>query len=180
VKAESVEGLLLIGMKRRRPAISEVTGTLIMVAITLVAGAAVFGFVNAQSGSSANAVGKSAASNINFLNEREQIVTAAIFGASPSYQAQIWVYNSGSISPENMTSAVVYATASPSNVCAVSLHKQPSALVYAGQISSAITVTIPSAATSGCPSPFQFVSGSSYTFEVIGLYGSTAQLTVGF
>ncbi len=56
-----------------------------------------------------------------------------------------------------------------------SLHGQTAALVQAGQVSSAIVVTLASSAT--CPSP-QFVTGNEYTFKVTGLYGSTASLTV--
>lgn len=42
-----------------------------MIAITLIAGATALGWVNGQASSSDNAVGNSAAKNINFLNERE-------------------------------------------------------------------------------------------------------------
>lgn len=44
--------------------------TLLMIVVTLIAGAAVLGWVNGQAGSSERAYGNSAANNINNLNER--------------------------------------------------------------------------------------------------------------
>ncbi len=80
---------------KRRPAISEVLGSLIMIAITLIAGAAVFGFINGQSGNSAQAVGNSAATNINFLNEKF-VISAAVLSSSSS-SGSIYVYNNGNL-----------------------------------------------------------------------------------
>jgi flagellin-like protein len=179
---------------KRRMAISEMLGTLLMVAVTLIAGAAVIGFVNGQSSSSSAAVGGVAASNINFLNEREEIITAAMVGGNTcpassslcSSSAEIWVYNSGLISPENITSVVVYNTASPADLCTISLYGLPSPppnLIDKGEVSPPIPITIPpSPGTAICPNtlPFYFQSGQSYTFEVVGEFGSSAQLTVGF
>jgi len=98
-------------VNRRRVAVSELVGTLIMVAITLVAGAAVFGWINGQAGTSENAYGVSVANNVNFLRERFVVVTqtftgtgtngACAGGTSPNLQctgANFWVYNNGQIS----------------------------------------------------------------------------------
>lgn len=171
-----------LGRGRRRLAISEVLGSLIMIGITLVSGAAVFGFVNGQSGTSSQAVAKSAASNINFLNEREVVVYAAIQGASPSSTAQLYVYNNGAINPEVMNSVLFYDTLTSSNVCTVALPSNPIATTSVAPIS----VIIPAAPTPTCPSPStitsgfvdgKFHSGHSYFFKVIGTYGSTSFLT---
>ncbi len=153
-------------------------GSLIMIAITLVAGAAIFGFVNGQSGNSAQAVGDSTAKNINFLNEREVLVYAALGGTSPSPSANIWVYNNGLINPENMTNVQFYDKAAPGNVCTVQIPKG------SGYISTSsvrqLTVSVPSTPTTACPSPIDFQASHAYTFIVIGQYGSTSQLTVPF
>jgi hypothetical protein len=44
--------------------------TVLLVAITLIAGAALFGYVNAQAAGSENKLGAANAGNVNFLNER--------------------------------------------------------------------------------------------------------------
>jgi flagellin-like protein len=80
---------------KKRVAVSELVGTLIMVAITLVAGAAVFGWVNGQAGSSENAYGQSVANNVNFLNERFSPVAVTFQGGT---SANFSIYNSGSVS----------------------------------------------------------------------------------
>jgi flagellin-like protein len=173
--------VLRIKLRRRRAAISEILGSLIMIAITLVAGTAVFGFVNGQSGTSAQQVGKSAADNINFLNEREVVVYAAM--SSPS-SAQLWVYNNGAINPETIKSILVRNATSTSSdsVCEIAT----SANVNKSQVQS-ITVdlslgTLPDGTTicTQGTNALTFKSLSSYTFVVTGLYGSTAQLTVRF
>jgi len=172
--------VLRIKLRKRRAAISEILGSLIMIAITLVAGAAVFGFVNSQSGTSAQQVGKSAADNINFLNEREVVVYAAM---SSSSSAQLWVYNNGAINPETIKSILVRNATSTSSasVCEIAI----SANVNKSQVQS-ITAdlslgTLPDGTkcTQGTHA-LTFKSLSSYTFKVTGLYGSTAQLTVKF
>ena len=93
---------------KKRLAIAEITGTLIMVAITLVAGAAVFGWINGQAGTSESAYGQSVASNVNFLNERFVEVSQSYSGAGtggvcsggPPAQctgASFWLYNNGQV-----------------------------------------------------------------------------------
>jgi len=94
-------------MKKR--AISELIATLLMVTVTLVAGAAVLGWVNGQAGSSEQAYGKSASQNINYLNERFALESQSfsIAGASCSggsgpgpecTTADFYLYNDGSLS----------------------------------------------------------------------------------
>jgi len=69
-KNEREYWVLRIGTNLRKRAISELFATLLMVVVTLIAGAAVLGWVNGQAGSSEQAYGNSAANNINYLNER--------------------------------------------------------------------------------------------------------------
>lgn len=100
---------LKLNVNKRRRALAEIVGTLVMVAITLVTGAAVFGWINGQAGSSENAYGQSVANNINFLNERFVLVSQTFTaspsgpctgGSTPNFQcstAGFWIYNNGQV-----------------------------------------------------------------------------------
>jgi flagellin-like protein len=97
---------LKVSPRRKRVAISELMGTLIMVAVTLIAGAAVFGWINGQAGSSESAYGQSVANNVNFLNERFTVVTESFSQSglscsggppAPCNQMSFWVYNTGQV-----------------------------------------------------------------------------------
>jgi len=80
-----------------------------MVVVTLIAGAAVLGWVNGQAGSSEQAYGNSAANNINYLNERfsaeSQVFSsnaggACAGGSGPGpgcIAASFYLYNDGSV-----------------------------------------------------------------------------------
>ena len=148
----------------RRRGISELLSTLVAIAITLVAGAAVFGYVNGQSSASSAAVGNNVAGNINLLNEREVIVYARV---ANSTGADFWVYNSGLISQLTIKSVLVFALPALTPVTCTSW-TMPTVLQY----------NVARFSTKTCTS--NFVSGTSYTFEVVGKFGSTAQITVKF
>ena len=157
-----------------RRAISEVLGSLIMIAITLVAGAAVFGFVNGQSGASSQAIGNSAAQNINFLNEKESVIYAGRVNAT---LANVWVYNNGIIDPLTITLATVINGTTPGSLaCSIALS---GVTVGRGNVTS-VAVKMPDnpTTTPPCPVPFTYVSTRSYTFKIYGQFGSTSQLVV--
>ena len=96
---------------RGRVGISEITGTLLMIAITLVAGAAVFAWVNSQAAVSENSLGASAADNANYFKESFVLVGVQFYdslnGGSGSpcagtptaqcNQVYIDVYNNGAV-----------------------------------------------------------------------------------
>jgi hypothetical protein len=95
---------------RKRVALSELLATLIMLAVTLIAGAAVFGWINGQAASSEGAYGQSVANNVNFLNERFVVLTETFSGGgsggscsggtAPNYQctgSSFWIYNTGQV-----------------------------------------------------------------------------------
>jgi flagellin-like protein len=94
-------------MKRRRSAISDLFGSLLMIAITLIAGVAAFGWINGQAATSEKAYGNSVGNNINLLNERFTVVTQTFYaggggactaGISPNFQcdgASFWIFNNG-------------------------------------------------------------------------------------
>jgi flagellin-like protein len=98
---------LRLSRGRKRVALSELIGTLIMVAITLIAGAAVFGFVNGQAGTAENSYAANAANNVNYLREHFVLVNVQFpdslsqcAGTSPNrlcYQIAVSVYNNGNL-----------------------------------------------------------------------------------
>ena len=95
------------GTKGRRSGISDLFGSLLMIAITLVAGVAAFGWINGQAATSERAYGNSVGSNINLLDERFTVVTQTFYGAgagpcsggiSPNFQctgASFWLFDNG-------------------------------------------------------------------------------------
>jgi len=111
---------------KRRQAVSELMGTLLMVGITLVAGFAIFGFVNGQAAASENQYGASVANNVNFLRENFVLVSVQFpssscsnFNATTRFcnQATVAIYNNGAvdltiqqISIANLTTRVAQGT----------------------------------------------------------------------
>ncbi len=77
---------------RKRVAISEVMGSLIMIGITLIAGAGAFGFVNGQTGIAAGQIGAGVANNVNFLREKESIV---LVNFDNNTGLSVYMYNNG-------------------------------------------------------------------------------------
>ena len=86
--------MIFIGRSRKRVAISDLVGAILSVAITLIAGAAVFGYVNTQAGNSEVQIGKSVGTSVGFLQERFVVVDLS-FG-TPT-QVTAWLYNNGQI-----------------------------------------------------------------------------------
>ena len=82
-----------------------------MIAVTLVAGAAVFGFVNGQAANSEGQYGQAVAKNVNYLNEHYEIVNNYYFnGACPSGVGSgcfsVSLYNNGNMGL-NITEIVI-------------------------------------------------------------------------
>lgn len=63
-----------------------------MIAITLIAGTAAFGYVNGQTRTSANQIGNSVANNINYLREEE---TIALVNFDNNTGLSVYLYNNG-------------------------------------------------------------------------------------
>jgi hypothetical protein len=174
---------------------------LIMIAITLVAGAAVFSFVNGAAGNSAKAVGNSVASNINFLNEREVIVAACWASSGGSCEGGdsggsslgLYVYNNGAISPETMNEISLTNSTSGANCCWTNsslTQASSNPCDNSSSDSNLASVTISKQQVGGylvtpsgakCSMHFgDSEDAHSYTLEIIGEYGSSAQYTVEF
>ena len=112
-----------LSVNRRRKGVSELMGTLIMIAITLVAGAAAFGWVNGQAATSESAYGASAAQGANYLREHFAVVTStftgpggiACNGSPPTCTvANFWVFNNGQLAFSLSTLSIQSAPSAPS------------------------------------------------------------------
>lgn len=167
-----------------------------MLALTLVLGAGVFGFVNQQAGVSAQQYGESAGITVNYLQERfapVQINFNYPTGCSShctSTSLVLYIYNNGNVknnfqqieiynSTRNKidityTSSYVTNINSGCKVSASTTYENPilgggpgSFSVSTGSISS-VTLTLPTSCYSG-----QFVQGDTYYVNVLGIYGNT-------
>lgn len=70
------------------------------IAITLIAGAALFGYINGQAAASENKLGQAAGGNADFLSEKFVVVQMSFSSTcvSPSPNCAIlWVYNNGQV-----------------------------------------------------------------------------------
>jgi len=107
--------------KKRRRAVSELIGTLLMVGITLVAGAAVFAFVEGLAGNSESQYGNAVAANINSVNERFTVINVQFASGCHSAggscsSATVTVYNTGDLALTVGSITVTGATSSLSGV----------------------------------------------------------------
>jgi hypothetical protein len=182
---------------RRRIALSEVVGALLSLAITVIAGAAVFGYVNTQAGVTENRYAQSVGSAMGSIQEKFVAVDMS-FGSSTS--VTVWLYNNGqltlqltqirlfdstgkinllynyTISGGTKTNYVYDMLSTLSTKCktAASPYESPtisSVSTLTGN-TLAITLTIPPLQL-GCPSFGQsFQSGTIYTVRVVGYYGN--------
>jgi flagellin-like protein len=107
---------------RRRSGISEFIAALIMIAITLVAGTAAFGWILSQAGTSEQSYGNSVAVGVNFLNERFTLVSQSYTtagggacGAGKCTDANFWLYNTGTVSFTLLSIQVKSITTPPDN-----------------------------------------------------------------
>ena len=189
---------------RRRQGLSELVGTLLMIAITLVAGAAVIGWVNGQAGASEQAYGANVGANVNYLREHFVIVnvqfpTADCSGTSPNRycnQMQISVFNNGAlvdslssltvVNSQGLLDVNVTRSASaphpPGAFCATGsgcsitpLLQTTSMTTGATESPLVFTVNLPTAYTA-CTASLCFSTGSFYTVQVLGIYGYLAQV----
>ena len=171
-------------------AVSELVGTLIMVAITLVAGAAVFGWINGQATTSETAYGASVANNVNFLRERFVIVATNFTNtASPCSGIKcfstlgVYLYNNGQLTvnisritistPPGASSTFTVSittsavTSSGCTIPAIAPNQKLATNLMSVQTLRGYTVTVPS-----CLSGDYMVSGQNYLVTVYGLYGN--------
>jgi flagellin-like protein len=185
------------GPNRSRRAASEVIGAILAISITLVAGAAAWGFVRAQAGASETALQGNAVNTNNLLSEHFNVVDM-YFGTTTS--ATFWVYNTGSLTYQ-VFSVRIYSSTTSVNLLynftvsggvktdqvydlrsglatkcktAASSYEAPVIAATSVKVTNAqfYTLTIPPTSAS-CPSFGQTItSGTTYTVVVTGIYGN--------
>lgn len=171
---------------------------MLAIAMTLIAGAAAWGYVRMQAGSSENALQSNALATNDMLSEHFGVVDM-YFGTNTS--TTYWIYNTGTLTYQTFSVRLfgsgglvnilynytdsggtrtdyVYDLRSTQNgLCgtAASSYESPSLTGETVRTTNSglYTLTIPSA-LSGCPSFGQtFVSGTTYTIVVTGVYGNS-------
>ena len=163
-----------------------------MVAITLSAGAAVFGWINGQAGTSERAYGASVATNVNFLRERFVIVASNFTscGLTPRSCSTlgVYLYNNGQLT-DNISRitistppgvvpqfSIAFGSKSTSGGCsipAIAPNQKSASNLMAVQSLRGYTVTVPN-----CMSSDYMVVGQSYLVTVYGLYGNIVPMEV--
>ena len=172
----------------RRLGISEIVGSLLAIAITIIAGAGVFGYVNSQAKASESQYGSAAGATYNYLQEQFTVVDMSFTSGSQvtlyiydygniavspvqviiydSAQATYLAYNATKIVSTKPSSCQQAATPSYENPLMWNPKTSSGMSVSAGYI-SALTLTFP-----GC-SGASFSSGTTYLVKITGLYGNT-------
>ena len=199
---------LFVANEKKRRAVSEIIGTLLMVAVTLIAGAAVFGFVNGQAAASENQYGASVAKNVNYFNEHFVVVSVQFSNSFPTNpspcaksggqtycnQVSISIYNNGAvdltisqITLKNMTSK----SSSGATVPKMSITSDTTSTRATGYACTSTGISSTSVKQNVVP-PVVFtftlpacisaasgiLVGGSYQIQVLGSYGNTATAQV--
>jgi hypothetical protein len=161
-------------------------GSLLAIAITVIAGAAVFSYVNAQAGVSERQYGASVGATVQFLEERFSVVQVNYTSSSIT----IWLFNMGQInlSPVqillynngrsayllyNATKIISYKPSSCTTAASTTYEnplmwnpKTSTGLAVAIQSVAKLTLTLPSC------SGASFSSGTTYTISVVAVNGN--------
>lgn len=182
----------------RHIAISEFIATLIMIAVTLVAGTSAFGWILLQTGTSENSYGNSVAVNVNFLNERFVLVSESFSGtgggpcaAGACTNASLYVYNTGTVDFTLFTIQIRNLTATTDSVPVNLIFNATGYSEHLGQVkicdslggfsgpikplrqggissSPPYGILMPVAG----PCPTHLFDGITYSFTLTGLYGN--------
>src|SRR5712692_2311008 len=148
------------------------------IAITLVAGAALFGYINDQAANSEQALGSAVGGTANFLNEKFVIFDLSLAQScspQPSPCATVWLYNSGEINLQ-LSSIHLYDSAralsitytkgaTSSGPCASGSGALPSVNLVALNPPQQLTLSLPAGCSFGPP-------GTVYYVSILGLYGN--------
>ncbi len=173
----------------KRKGISELMGTMLLIAMTLTAGFAMFGYVHTQATTSELSYAQSVGGTLSFLQERfviavvsytsnsvtiyaytngqitSQFAQVEVYG--PTRSTMDLVYDSNFVTINNPPSCKGQTPASPLNETPM-LGTSPSSFSVKVNSVSSIVLTLPS-----CPG-LSFQSGSTYFVKILGQYGNTA------
>jgi flagellin-like protein len=81
-------------LQERRRGVSELTATIVTIAITIVAAASIFGYVNEQAGMASQAYAAQAGNSISYLNEKFSVVDMVWSSTTAN---TVWIYNTGKV-----------------------------------------------------------------------------------
>jgi len=184
--------LRLSGSAKRRTGISELVATVLTMSITLVAGFAVFGYVNGQAGVSEVQYGKAVGATVGYLEERF-VVAQFVFSSGA---LTMYLYNNGIVNLQlaqinvyDSTKAVINVVFSATGatdlihsgctVSAVSSVESPSLGTASGSFSlaqgtvSSLILTLPKQTMNvNCPASPTWVSGTAYYAQITAQYGN--------
>jgi flagellin-like protein len=182
----------LIRLRPKRHGISEITATVLTMAITLIAGFAVFGYVNTQAGRSETQYGQAVGGTVQYLEER---FVVAQFSFSPG-AVSIYLYNNGRITLQiaqvelydsaKSTTDVVFSAAGATDLlhsgCTVSTPSSVESPVLGSGVGSyslattavlSLLLTLPTQSmNSRCPSAPSWTSGMAYYAKITGVNGN--------
>jgi len=173
---------------RRRHGVSEVEGAVLTIAITLIAGAALFGYVNDEAAVNEQKYGQAVGGTVNFLNERFAVVNMAF----PSSNAvDIWLYNDGQLNLQVAQITLHDGSESQMNLAYPGYSSSTSTETANGGFCNSINVpgsslttnptlssvsagagTTPIEITLQLPSGCALTSGLTYDVSVLGVYGN--------
>ena len=120
---------------------------MLAIAITLVAGAAAWGFVRSQAGASEGALNVNAVATNNMLSEHFAITTMYFGAPTSTTSTTFWVYNTGSITFQ-IYSIRLYDSAGLINLLYSSTGSGGSKVDYVYDLKSTLTTQCKAAATS--------------------------------
>lgn len=159
--------------QRKRAGITPVIATLMIIAVTIVAGGAVFFYVNSQAAIQEQRLGEANSSYLNFLNERFVTVNANF----SSNKVTIWFYNNGNLTTKIQqiwiwnTTRSLYVAYNSSGVFSgsssypVSLESPVLPISLPSGSTQKITLTLPGTLT--------FNAGRTYYIHAVAQYGNT-------
>ena len=182
----------LFNPPRKKRGISELTATVLTMAVTLVAGFSAFGYINTQAGVTENRYGQAVGGTVQYLEERFVVAQFAFSSSAVSVYlfnngritlqiAQVEVYDSAKSSIDVMYTAAGAAdllhsgctVASPSTVESPVLGTGTGSFSLGTTSVQALQLTLPTQAmNNNCPSAPTWTSGIAYYAKVTGMSGN--------
>ena len=160
-------------------------GVLLTVAITLIVGGAVFSYVNGEATVSENRYGQAVAGSVDFLNERFVVADMAYTCSPTCTSVSFYIYNNGQIGLQlksvllyDSTQTLMSYNCSSGTSCTTGLNTGSctSSATIAPTIGSTMTpIAIqgnPVQFTISLPSGCNFISGSTYYLNIMGVNGN--------
>lgn len=146
-------------IKRSRRGVSPVVASIILIAVTLSVGLALWGFVIGEAALSSGAMGESTASNVNNLREKF-VITNVAFDYPTSGKVTVWFYNNGAINTQFKQSngqIFIGDTSNPTD--------EPT-----GWISTSVTVEVKKSAS--ITFDYTTTSETTYYIKAVGEFGN--------